>query len=331
MRDLENLSQKIAGKEISCTEASLELMKFIFQKPKYFSLTNLDEEELMDFLMYNFQRSLTFLKKYDTETDCFSSYVHSCVRRNYAAWVRIRRTKLAEEQSYSMLDTLNYEDNLYSYTKNERSYFFETNNEGQHTLEEVSETCRKLNEEYYKLAHVPSKKLSPALQEVRRLYTLRREVCVILAIKSCYHISDDLIEKVSLISGYSFEELKEMIETANLSLKNKIRIHEQCLKRRDNSYYFHRRFQIQKESFDANSAIADTISRKYQKQTESWKKTNSLIINKRKVIPSNRTVAKILKISERHVEYVLRKARENMDNISLSSYYKDYENLFSDR
>lgn len=331
MRELENLSQKIANKEISCTEASLELMKFIFQKPKYFGLTNLDEEELMDFLMYNFQRSMTFLKKYDTATESFPSYVHSCIQRNYAAWVRIQKTKLAEEQSYSMLNPMNYENSLYNYTKNEKSYFFETNNEDLHTLEEISETSRKINEEYYNLAHISSKKLSPALQKIRKLYTLRREACVILAIKSCYHISDDLIEKVSLVSGYSFEELKKMIETASRSLKNKIRIHEQCLKRRDNAYYFHRRFQIQKETFDVNSAIADTISRKYKRQTESWKKANSLIINKRKVIPSNRTVAKILKISERHVEYVLRKAKENMDNISLSSYYDDYENLFSDR
>ena len=75
--------------------------------------------------------------------------------------------------------------------------------------------------------------------------TANAKMALILALKSSYYISLDSIDAVSSYCHLQNTELSRIIATLNSYLYTRIRRRNSAIQRRDNAYYFHRKYYLQ--------------------------------------------------------------------------------------
>ena len=83
------------------------------------------------------------------------------------------------------------------------------------------------------------------------------------------------------------------------------------VRRRDNAYYFHRKYYMQLKLCDKEKTDTELLLKKYRKQTESWKRKNKELQQSRwRVCPTNKMISNILGICERQVSHYITRAQK---------------------
>ena len=137
---------------------------------------------------------------------------------------------------------------------------------------------------------------------------IRRDICLVLAIKSCMYIDDDMIEKVAFETGVSTERLQQMILKAKESMKKKIERVESLILRR-NFAYFRRKYILIKKADKDRSYYGTFFDEKLKMYDRKWKAAVDLIA-KQHMTPTNDAVGEILSMSPRRVSFLVDKAKE---------------------
>ena len=137
------------------------------------------------------------------------------------------------------------------------------------------------------------------------------KTALILALKSSYYIPASSVDEVSSYCKLQSAELQRLIAELNSLLYSRIERRNTIVRRRDNAYYFHRKYYMQLKLCDKEKTDTDLLMKKYRKQTENWKRKNKELQQSRwRVCPTNKMISNILGICERQVSHYITRAQK---------------------
>ena len=184
-------------KKTSEEETKNLLLEFMFRRKFELGLASMSEDDFSDFLVYMAEHFVHILKKYNPEISDFSTYIYGVLQAS-ALW-RKKKQFLANERK-SCCETLVVEESSLV-LENEEIYF-----ENEMTTEELFKVAKK------NLEYSAGSRHSERKAKISESFT--KELCLVLALKSCFSITDPLVEKVSAATGCSKEKLRKMIMSA---------------------------------------------------------------------------------------------------------------------
>lgn len=315
MNQIELTALAVNKKIITEEEGAKALWELVYTQKALFSLNSLEYDSFMDFLEYLQPKFVRILQSYKPAEGTFLAFLYANIRQNLLSWKKITTRRNVSEESCLGVMEIEYDSQAYKYSCCEscQNVFMEEEN---HTIEEVKKQIKENK--------IQKNQSNNSLKEEK----LRKDAVLILALKSCYHITEDLIEKVCLITDTSKNKLENMICEARNSITTKLNRRNLCTKTRDNAFFYHRKYSLELPRINSHSNWAEILSKKYQRQTKIWELANlRLIKNYRLLVPSTKKVAELLGMSVRHCEYVMKKLNTDMDKIKLKWYPREHENL----
>ncbi len=290
--DIESLPQLVQQGCISTKKAARIIWTEIYTNSYLYGLKNLDEDERSDFLLYLHTRFEKIFSSYNSDVIPFKIYIKGYLKNYLKTWRRNKAKAFAETHSVDSL--------LNSFIENESSKFISTD-----TPDNAGNTHQKSTKSH------SENSTSETKQRIAELSAL------VLTLKACRDVDDEMIEKISTFAGIK----RELIDEKILKLKEKLSASEKrqelLIKKRDNSFFYHRKYSVELTHLDKGSHYYSKISEKNELQKKKWQKQNEQLLCVKQPSPSNEDIANILGLKPRTVSFYIRrlKKEENLNAI----------------
>lgn len=298
---IEQLPLLVAEKKISKKEAADIIWKEIYLAPPKFGL-QLSEDKKSDFLLFLRERMETLFDEFIPGKIKFRTFIWGLARNTYSTWRR--KMKIARENEETTQKTFRtaYEDICSSYYEQE-------------FMSACAPESEDIKEEWKKKE-----------REIAEKATL------ILALKTCHEINEELVESVSKFTHIEKQELMDKIDKLKEKSIYKKQRRDQIIRRRDNAFYYHRKYLVELSKLKKGSSSFARVEKKYQQQTERWKRQNQLLAHRFVLAPTNSDIADELGMKPRqvcfYINHIKRKKasfREQMDEVLRSEKELDGE------
>lgn len=318
--EIELLARSVEEKTLSKEDGARKLMEYVYRQPSLFGLNRLDEDQLIDFLIYQFPKFVKIFSIYDKTYGTFSSFLQGSVRGTFVTWKKRCIRNNALTGSLSAVDELQYEESVHRYKLPEEELL---DKEEALSVASCSDNPPELFfPHFHRVDGTLSFRYKDPLLEKNRLDNLRRVIILVLTLKSSFYVDEPLLRKVSRVTGYPMSSLEKMKNSINQTLVRKIERRNACRNCRDNAFFFHRKYLAEARQLDKKTSWSKLIVEKYNKQTNVWiEKNNKLALKEYAVSASDHIVGQVLGISPRRVSYVIRQLRENMDTNTSKEYH----------
>lgn len=332
MQRLDDVFIKVKGGLITKDEGAREMMGIVYENTKAFGLSNLSEDDLMDFLIYQLKQFLHILEIFDPEKSQFTTFVKNNIQTNLGSWRKMAARRCFRRELYFTTAESEMESENFSIdqctseedTSHDEKYY--------HTLVDVIKFTESQQDILKNFKSIGNSHRVNHQANFNKTMELRKNCILVLALKSCYYIDEDMMRKVSIITGTPYEVLNAMICKAIESLGSKIKRRNACARSRDNAYFFKKRYSFEMQRIDPDSSWAQVVNSKLIQHSQTWEKKNLLLMgNKFRITPTNKLIGEILGMEDRHVGHLIKVAEKNMDTISLKGYYDEHEDLLSHR
>lgn len=328
MEVLEEIAKEVFLKHISQEEGGRAVMEIVYKCKHFFALGSLSQDQLHDFILFTFDKFISVFSAYNPSLGTFTHFLYSMIATSLCTWKRHTARRYTAENALASAKEMDYEEQTYKYALEEKQEIYAESNPT-HSVQEIEQFKKTYHPVDYANCRRKTRRPSPCDFNSSQMAELRKNACLVLALKSSYYLDGEMIKKVSCLTDTPENELCTMVEKVNDSLKSKIARRQTCIKCRDNAYFYRKKYLLESERASRNTLLAETINRKLKKHTHIWQNRNSrLEAAAFSVVPSNTTVGRVLGISDRHVNYIINKARKNLDTISLKQYYDKYEDIF---
>ena len=310
MKEIEEIYENFKNGKLNEKEASLKLIEIIFLKKREFGLSKLDEDSLSDFLIYELTHLEKIFKIYKENAGSFSNFLYGNVNISLTYYNRKKALQKTKAEYVSQICEEYYSENEYNYSLSEIE---------QKRLSESDCTSEEIE------------KLKEILQKSRLIFRNPKKLKLalkILVIKSCYFLTEDLINKTAILIEIKKEDLYTLIEKGIGEIKSKLGRIESMTQKRDNAYFYRNRYMLQRCRYSEEPSWLKVVNKKYAIQNQRWEASiNELSESKQNLCPSNVSVAKILGIDERSVAYIIKKLDANIDSFLLPCYSLTHEIL----
>ncbi|MDY4902149.1 MAG: hypothetical protein SO116_04670 [Treponema sp.] len=327
MKTLETIQLEFSQGKMSLKESVNELWENIWRNKKQFNFGKVEYDDFMDFLEYAYPKFEIFLKEYNSERGTFPSYIYSNLHRTYFSWFKKNLRNHAADRSYLSVQAVEYEAQQFLYQRCEYSSL-NSEKQGEITL------SREKQAALYKFYCGRSKRTKDN-GTISRKSRFVKDMILVLALKSAYYITDSMIEKVSQTVGIEKEKLSDLCNKARENLCGKLERREVYMRKRDNAFFFHRKYMIESKDLSKNSVWCEHIAERYKKQTKIWETANKCLKEKFCLpVPSNKVISRLSSLPIRRIEYinkVLKEKYADIDNIFLKCYSSVHENIFGNR
>ncbi|MBO6176425.1 MAG: hypothetical protein J6O39_02665 [Treponema sp.] len=321
MDQLELTALAVKKNVITSDEGAKIIWETVFTQRTKFALGAMDYDSFMDFLEYIQPKFKKILESYQPADGTFFSFLFSHIRKILFNWKKIIVRKAATAESYLSIQEIEYDTEFDKYRNCESSVKAFTE-DTKPSLDEIK-NIKELEEHKNRLRR---RRGNPALSRTDE--TFRKEAVLILTLKACFDVTEDIIEKVSILTDMTKAELHEMVAKAKSTLSTKIQRRNMCTRTRDNAFFYHRKYSIEIPRVDRRSSWAEHLASRYERHTKIWEKANRRLNTKYcRLVPSTKKVAEILGFSVRHCEYILKKLSDDMDKVKLKWYPQHHENL----
>jgi len=288
MKRIDDLPNLVQAGTISKEEAVKKIAEYIYREPYRFGLGGFDDDFKSEIILTVLQKGEQVFKRFDKNCGAFGSYLYAFVQG-------LILTQKREEIRKFIADS-----NMKAFSYPEDS---------KRTDESLSFIVAEPKVRY---APVSNTKIWKALS--RRCNATNAgdaKTALILALKSSYYIPASSVDEVSSYCKLQSAELQRLIAELNSLLYSRIERRNTIIKRRDNAYYFHRKYYMQLKLRDKEKTDTELLLKKYRKQTESWKHKNKELRESRwRVCPTNKMIANILGICERQVSHYITRAQK---------------------
>ena len=279
---VQGIYQRYSEGEITNQQAQHELWDVLFRKKKQLLPNWMNADNLQDFMIFVKQKLVSMLENYNNKIAVFPTFFFGSMSILSRWWYSKESFKHSKDVCCTKLLAEGVVD-----VKTE------------HSPEDAlcQKTSRFAGEENWVHKGKSDKKCQ-----------IRRDICLVLAIKSCMDIDDAMIEKIAFETDVDTQQLRQMIWKAKESMQKKIERVEKLIRRR-NFAYFRRKYILIKKA-DAEMLLCDhDLDEKLAMYEQKWKVAIDLI-SKVHMSPTNDVVAKILSMSPRRVTFLLDKANE---------------------
>lgn len=295
------------------------LLEHLFLNREKAGLSRIDDDCFSEFLIYLAEHLDPVIKRYNSSVSDFTNYFFGVLRSSFFWWYRKYRSQLDNNYYLAAVGGEDIDEREYEYKCSEKSNEIETNEKllSVEDLKKITEA--KIGASYKDvLKHKRISNVSDSNTEV-----LRNEACLVLAVKSCFFIDDEMIEKLSVITGIPFDEILDLVNQAKSSMNRKIFNKKELERKRNFAYFQKKKSELcaagRRNYFwdvyflDEKSRFHD---RKWLQILEKLKTCNL------KMVPSNNVVGMILGIDCRRVSYIVKIAQKNLESIKLVSEKK---------
>ena len=288
MKRIDDLPDLVQAGRISMEEAVKKIAEYIYREPYRFGLAGFDDDFKSEIILTVLQKGAQVFKRFDKNCGAFGSYLYAFVRG-------LILTQKREEIRKFIADS-----NMKAFSSTEDS---------QHTDESPPLIVA---EEKGRYAPVSNTKIWKALsQRCKPKSASDAKTALILALKSSYYIPASSVDEVSSYCKLQSAELQRLIAELNSLLYSRIERRNMIVRRRDNAYYFHRKYYMQLKLCDKEKTDIELLLKKYRKQTESWEHKNKELQQSRwRVCPTNKMISNILGICERQVSHYITRAQK---------------------
>ena len=287
-KKIDELPNLVKAGMISRTEAVKHITENIHREPYRFGLMGFDEDFKSEIILTFLQKGGQIFERFDENCGAFRSYLYAFVQgliltRKRDELRRFIADNTIKSFSYSEAVERLQNDTVLTVAEKAVSYAPVSNTKIWKTL---TRRCKPKNASDAKTA-------------------------LILALKSSYYISASSVDDVCSYCKLQSAELQRLIAELNSLLYSRIERRNTIIRRRDNAYYFHRKYYIQMKMCDKEKTDMERLLKKYHKQTESWEHKNKELRQSRwRVCPTNKMIAKILGICERQVSHYITRAQK---------------------
>ena len=279
---LQGIYQRYSEGEITNQQAQQELWDVLFRRKRLILPTWMNEDNLQDFMIFVRQKLVSILENYNSKIAVFPTFFFGSMSILSRWWYSKESFKHSKDVCCTKLLAEGVVD-----VKTE------------HSPEDV--LCQKTYSCAGDASWVHKGKSDKKCQ-------IRRDICLVLAIKSCVDIDDEMIEKIAFETGVDTQQLRQMIWKAKESMQKKIERVEKLIMRR-NFAYFRRKYILIKKEDTYESLCDHDLDEKLMMYERKWRAAVNLI-SKEHMSPTNDVVAQILSMSPRRVSFLLDKAQE---------------------
>lgn len=303
-----NLPELIEEGKITQKEAVNVIAEVLYKNPESLLVTNISEDEKSS-LIFSFIRDGWFVfDHYRKEFGSFMTYLKSYLRYKRMTLSRNAFYENISKQTASAFSALEHEEHLEKYKNEEFSYkiMHFTPYEADRT-ERVPFVSRRYRLEKQTVADSAQKQ--PDASYFGEKHTKEEKLVIVLALKSCFFLTNRQIKKISSFCRISEEQLASAIEKLRAASEKKHDIYKSLIEKRNAEYFIHRKCRelLITNRFSQFSNQTERLTRQYDFHTKKWRKLNEKLKEQsRKTCPTNKSIAAILGICERQVGYYLK-------------------------
>ena len=272
------------AKELTRDETESLLLAEIFKSPKYYGLTNPNEDEVSSFLLWIHHHIPSILEKYNPEESTFLTYFTTAIRLRYRSW---RRQVVKERLIQEILDTHHYQESL----ENEEHFL------------EVAE-----------IEPVYTTNGNQKLQPRHPLSTKQVTTILVLALRSIHSLSDSIISKIPPLTGISQDQFQRCLERIEEHIEKKKKLQQQLERKINRTYIFYQQHKQELEALDPSMSQYHIVAHQYKYKQKLLEKLR----NDRKNIcfyPPNKLIEEILNLPHGSVRRILRNAAKHIAQI----------------
>ncbi len=291
---LEDLPKAVSENQISKEEAVNIIWEELYTNPKKYGLRHFTEDQKSDFLLGMHRIFTRIFEKFIPGSVSFSTYLTGFVSNYKNSFLHQQFIREHERRSITtLLKSETEEKSLATYVKIPECET-ESENEETKTFSDITEkkTCG-MEQRHQKVAELTA---------------------LVLLMKACRDIDDEVINKVSKFTGVDKSLLFEKIQLLKESMSRKDTNNQNLIARRNNAFFFHRKYmqEMLAPTYSAEKN-QDTLKSRYEKQTRKWLLHNQELAV-RSNTPSNEEIAKIIGLKPRTVSFYINHAK-NRNNL----------------
>lgn len=275
----------IKEKKITKQEAVYYIWEQLYKNPQKYYMADLSEDELSDFLIVFVEKLPSFFDLYlESNKISFSKFLLRYLVSSKNTWLRQKIIRNVNEKT---IETFNQEESEKDIHKYE--------------IKEVENVVMEEN-----IPETPEKTAKRRIAEMAAL---------VLTMKAYIDVDDEIVKKVSEFTGIEEEFIYEKIQELKEKNKPREEKRELLVKRRDNSFYYKRRYQIEMARLDENSKMQSELQEKYEYQEKSLAYNNELLKRRGLLTASNEQIASALGLRPRQVGFCIShiKKPENLE------------------
>ncbi len=322
------LPELLAEGKISRKDALNLIGEEMTRNPLKFGITGNSREIISDLYFAIRKKGYFLFDHYCSSFGSFRTYLCSFIRFQIKTIKRENARLYRNSKTYSHVEATEYENAQEKYEKNEFDYKIMHFRPYSITRREAAPFIRSAvsgfpdfvknigDADAERNRHEdPEDKVSSQnagiLNDFSKNKQSEKKLALILTLKSCYYLNEDTVETISRFCGIKHDSLMKVIAELKKTIARKHEKYEILKRRRDYSYFLHRKCLDKLQSLKEDNSPTDRIQRLYDFHTEKWINKNRYLQKESyKVCPTNRAIAKVLGICERQVGYYMSRAED---------------------
>ncbi len=297
--DLNQLLEKHRSGLMTEKEVINVICTFVARNYPVFGLHKYDEDFRQDIILHLLERGPHLIHLFNPDFGDFFTFLYCYVST-------LINSTLKKKVISSMKESLNLEESIYTLGEKEKKYT------------RIDFNNFEIKKPPFSPQKIPVEELQKALKELSLRHQDKK--VIILALKSSYYLTDEQIERICSIYGIKPEYFYNMVQHCKESLSNKNQRREKALERRNFAYYHHKRYNRIIQNIkdndvpDYNNLMKDEYKYKEKKHHHNWMRLNEAFEKGHLYLrPTTKTVAYIMGMCERQVNYYLRCAKKEIE------------------
>ena len=323
--EIERIPEIVKSGQMSWEQVAQELVVFIVKNKPMFGLQKFDEDFVSDFIILFLSRGKESLAEYDTSRGSFFSYLF-CMVKNISAAIFKQLAIQSKIEYHNVHESImNYDNKIEAYEHINFSDFERPKvpyNYKPVSYKDFQIACKTDSYQIKKILNSDEINFETDIRKKLKHFSPKiiKNMVIVLALKSSYYITDNQIEKISLMFNLNLAKMFQIIQDIKIQMDSRVLNKEKIEIRRNKAYFYHKTLREQMDWNCQNPEDAEyeniKIKPKYDKKTKSWETLNhQLEAGKIHIRPTTKLIAKILGISPRQVTYYQSTARKLGINI----------------
>ena len=300
--ELNKLPELFRSGKITQKEAIDIICRFVIKNYPVFGLHKYDEDFRQDIMIGLIEKSPQLLQIFNPNYGDFFTFIYCYIST-------LINSKIKKCIMTSIREKINVEECILNMDEKQHNY---------HKID--------FNTLEYSKVPFAQKKISPeefqaAIKEISLKHQDKK--ILILALKSSYYLTDEQIERISKLYGIKPEYFYSMIQHCKETIDKKREKREKMMQRRNYAYYHHKRYNrmyqnlYEDEKTLKQELLMEKCSQKGQKHHNHWTKLNKTFAKGHLYLrPTNKTVANIMGICERQVNYYIKCAKKEVEELN---------------
>lgn len=295
--ELNTLPEKLRQGSLTEKEVIGNISCFVVKNYPVFGLQKYDEDFRQNILLKLVEKGSHILRLYNPESGDFFTFLYCYI----CTLINSEIKKIAAEKIKEKLNIneciLEFEDTAFKYTQIDYKSL---------ELPKVPYACKKIDPKEFQ-------------QTINSLSLNQNDKAIlILALKSSFFLTDEQIRRICRIYNINKEYFYNLIQYCKNSIFKKTQRRTIAIERRNYAYYHHKRCKtiidwIDEDIIPAQQKLfKERLAAKEVRHRKNWNRLNDSFEKGYLYLrPSTRTVANLMGICERQVNYYIHSVRKN--------------------